>query len=75
VLHPGRVEGRPPAPLVILSELEIVALAVHSDSNAADAGPGAQPRPQRLQRAVVRGHSAAGEPDRRHEEPAAWVHY
>jgi DNA invertase Pin-like site-specific DNA recombinase len=31
VLHPGRVEGGPPASLVVLGQLQVVALPVHPD--------------------------------------------
>ena len=43
VLHPGRVEGCPPALLVILGELEIVALAGHADRYVPDARPRVEP--------------------------------
>jgi len=43
VLHPGRVEGRAPASVVVLSQLKIEALAVHPDGDVADAGPGVEP--------------------------------
>src|SRR6516165_12302753 len=33
MLHPGRVERGWPAPLIVLSELEIVALAVHASGD------------------------------------------
>ena len=39
VLHPGRVERRPPAALVALAQLEVEALAMHPHGDAADAGP------------------------------------
>jgi hypothetical protein len=35
MLHPGRVEGRAPAALVIPRELEVVALARHADRRLA----------------------------------------
>src|SRR2546426_12755268 len=44
VLHPGRVEGGPPALLVVPRELEIVALARHAPLDVADAAPRVQPR-------------------------------
>ena len=43
VLHAGRVEGRAPAALVVLRQLQIEALAVHPYGHAADAGPGVEP--------------------------------
>jgi hypothetical protein len=39
VLHPGRVERRPPALLVVPRELEIVALARHAHSDPPNARP------------------------------------
>jgi len=47
VLHPGRVERRAPAALVVLGALEIVALPVHSHGNVADARPRVEPRAER----------------------------
>jgi hypothetical protein len=43
MLHPCRVEGRAPSSLVVLRQLEVEALAVHPDGDAADALPGIQP--------------------------------
>src|SRR4029434_7281024 len=51
VLHPSRVERRPPALLVVASELEIIALVRHPDRDPADAGPRAQPGAERVERA------------------------
>src|SRR5437899_8978039 len=39
VLHPGRVERGPPASLVVLSQLLVVALAVHAHGDVANPGP------------------------------------
>src|SRR5262245_61172192 len=39
VLHSGRVEGRPPAALVIPRELKVVALVSHADRDPPDARP------------------------------------
>ena len=75
MLHAGRVERRAPATVVILRQLEVEALAVHSDGNVADAGPGVEPRAHRPERAVVRGHRARGESDCRPEELAALVEH
>ena len=50
---------------VLLGQLEIVALAVHPNGDAADTGPGVEPRPERPERAVVRGHRASYEAERR----------
>src|SRR5438128_1968945 len=60
VLHPGRVEGRPPALLVVPRELEVEALTGHPDGDVSDAGPGVEPGPKRPERAIVR---RAGKPD------------
>ena len=51
MLHPGRVEGGPPAPLVVTGELEIVALTRHAGGDRADAGPRSRAR-----NAAPRGH-------------------
>src|SRR4029453_17341551 len=75
VLHAGRVEGGSPAVLVAARELKVVALMRHPDRDPADAGPGAEPRPKRVQRAVVREHRAPGEAERRYEESAALVQH
>ena len=40
VFHPACVESRSPSALVVLSQLEVKALAMHPHRNAADAGPG-----------------------------------
>jgi hypothetical protein len=75
VLHPRRVEGRAPPAIVVLRQLQIVALAVHPDRDVADAGPRVEPGPERGERAVVRGHGAPGEAERRDEETAAFVEH
>src|SRR5262249_37880718 len=64
-----------PTAFIVLSELEIVALVVHAHGDVADAGPGIEPRAQRPQRAVVRGHRAAGVADCCPEELAALVEH
>jgi hypothetical protein len=46
VLHPGRVERRPPSALVGAGELQIVALARHADRDPPDASPGVEPGPK-----------------------------
>src|SRR2546427_705424 len=43
VLHPRRVEGRPPALPVVPRELKVVALACHADSDMTDTGPTVEP--------------------------------
>src|SRR5262245_23524032 len=75
MLHAGRVEGRPPAFLVVPRELEIVALAGHADGDVADAGPRIEPCAQSPEGAVVRGHCASGEAERRHQESTARVEH
>jgi hypothetical protein len=47
VLHPGRVERRPPPALVVARELKVEALARHADHDAPDVSPGVEPDPQR----------------------------
>jgi hypothetical protein len=54
VLHPGRVERRAPAALVVAGQLEIVALAGHADRDPADAGPGVEPGAQDVKGMVIR---------------------
>src|SRR5262249_45256426 len=53
VLHAGRVEGRPPAALVVLGQLEVEALAVHPGSDAPDTGPGIEPGAKRRESPVM----------------------
>ena len=55
--------------------LEIVALARHADGDSADAGPGVEPCAESVERAVVGGHRAPGEAERRYEESAALVEH
>src|SRR4030095_14121572 len=55
VLHTGRVEGRAPAALVVLSQLKVKALAVHPDGDVPDPGPRVEPGAERVEGAVVRG--------------------
>ena len=75
MLHPRRVERRAPAALVVLRQLQIEALAVHSDGHVADAGPRVQLRAKRPERSVVRGHGTSSESDCCPEELAAWVEH
>jgi len=75
VFHPGRVERRPPSALVVLSQLQIKALAVHPSGNVADAGPGIEPRSQSMERRMARGHRASGEANCGSEELAALVEH
>ena len=73
VFHPGRVEGRSPAALVLARELQIVALSRHPDDDVSDPGPRVEPGAESVERATARGHRAPGEPERRNEESAALV--
>jgi hypothetical protein len=75
VLHPRRIERRPPTSLIVLSQLQVVALAVHPDSDVSDTSPGVQPDAESLEGAVIRGHRASGEADNRTEELAALVEH
>jgi len=43
VLHPGRVEGCPPASVIVLSQLKVVALAVHPHRYSPNPSPRVQP--------------------------------
>src|SRR5215467_7163063 len=73
VLHARRVEGRAPALVVILSQLQVAALAMHTHRNAPDPRPRVQPRAQCPERTVVGGHGAPGESYSRSEKLAALV--
>jgi hypothetical protein len=75
VLHPGRIERRAPALLVIPRELKVVALAGHANSDPSDAGPRIQPAAQRLEGSVLRGHRAPGESDSSTQESATLVEH
>ena len=77
VLHRRRIESRPPASIVILRQLQVVALAVHARATC--------PMPDQessMQRTVIRKHRAPGEPDCcsqrlapliEHEKDATWA--
>jgi len=75
MLHPGRVERRAPASVVVLRTLQIEALAVHPHGDVTDARPRVEPRSERPQRPVIRRHRTAREPDRRTEELTALVEH
>jgi len=75
VLHPGRIEGRSPASLVILSQLQIVVLAVHADSDVPNDTPGVQPSAKCPEGPVIRGHGARDEPDSSTQELATGVEH
>src|SRR2546425_7135961 len=72
VLHPGRVEGRAPTALVVAGELKVVTLPGHADGDVSNPGPRVEPGPERVKRAVVRGHGAPGECECCAEELAAF---
>ena len=44
MLHSGDVERRPPAALVVLRELNVLALMVHPGDDVTDARPAREPR-------------------------------
>jgi hypothetical protein len=48
---------------------------VHADGDVADAGPGVEPGPERMKRAIVGGHGGRCEADCCAEELAAWVEH
>src|SRR5690348_9874608 len=73
VLHPRGVEGRSPAALVILRELEIVALTVHPHRDMANPSPRVEPGAKGPERPIIRGHGAPGEADSSTEELAVLV--
>src|SRR6185369_5862068 len=75
VLHARRVKRGAPASVVILSELKVVALAMHPHGDVPDAFPRVQPGAKRVQRAIVREHRTPGEAERRHQESAALVRH
>src|SRR4029450_474787 len=75
VLHPGRVEGRSPAALVIACELEVVTLVRHADRDPPDASPRVQPGAEGMEGAVIGGHRAPGEADSSTQELAALVEH
>ena len=58
VLHPGDVERRSPPALVVLRELDVVALAGASGDDVTNAGPGRKPRVKVAERGTVTFNSA-----------------
>src|SRR5262249_56164388 len=74
-LHAERVERRAPASVVVLGQLQVVALAMHAHGNAPDPRPRVEPRAQCPERTVVGGHGAPGEADRRTEKLPALVEH
>ena len=75
VFHPGRVEGRPPAALVVARELEVVPLVRHADCDPADAGPRVEPGAERPEGSVIRRSREGGESECCSEELAALVEH
>jgi len=73
VLHSRRVERRAPTPVIVLGQLQIVALAMHPHGHSPDAGPRVQPGTQRPESAVIRGQRKRGKSDCCPQELAAWV--
>ena len=73
VLHPGRVERRPPAALVVLGQLKVVALPVHPDSDASDACPRIEPCAEHPESPIMRGTGKTGEAECRDEKSATFV--
>ena len=65
VLHPGRVERRPPTAIVVLGQLQVIPLAVHPDGDVPDAGPGVEPGAECPERWVIGRRRAPGEADSR----------
>jgi hypothetical protein len=53
MLHPGRAKRRPPASLVVLSQLQIEALAVHPHRNAPNPSPRVQPGAENMDGSVL----------------------
>src|SRR4030095_7766708 len=75
MFHPSRVERRLPAALVGARELEVVALVSHAGRDVGGGRPRVEPRAQRPERAVVRGHGDSGESDCCTEKLAALVEH
>jgi hypothetical protein len=75
VLHPRRIERRPPASIILLSQLQVIALAVHVHCDVSDPSPRVQPRAESVEGAVRRGHGTPGESKCCPEELAALVEH
>ena len=69
VLHATRVERRAPATLVILGQLQIVALPVHPPRDIADTAPSVEPAVERVE--LGRARLKAGEAEGHGEKRAA----
>jgi hypothetical protein len=66
---------RPPARVVLLSQLQVVALAVHPHGDVADACSRVEPGPQRPERVIVVGQRVPGETECCSQELAALVEH
>jgi hypothetical protein len=75
MLHPGRVEGRAPAALVVARELEIEALARHPHGDVPDPGPGVEPGAERPEAKVIGRAREPGEAEGCSQDLAAWVEH
>jgi len=75
MLHPCRVEGGSPTSLIVLSELEIVALTMHSHGYSPNTIPGIQVAPEGPECSVIREHRTSTEPDGCTQELAALVEH
>src|SRR5438445_12801288 len=73
VFHPARVEGRAPASVIVLDQLQVVALAVHPHGHVPNSGLRVPPGAQGMQSTVIRGHRAPGEAECCPQELAALV--
>ncbi len=62
MLHPARVEGGPPALLVVTGELEVVALPRHAHSDVSDATPAVEPAMEGMNARAVAGLQGGGSP-------------
>ncbi len=75
MLHARGAERGPPAPVVILSQLEIVPLPMHPHRDVTNPGPRVQPRAEGVQRSVIRGHRERGKSDGSTQESSALVEH
>src|SRR5439155_1889479 len=75
MLHTARVERCSPAPFVITSELEVVAMTGHAALNVTDATPRIQPGAKGVHGAIVGGQRESGEAEGCPEELAALVEH
>ena len=65
----------PPASVIVLSQPQIVALAVHPHRDVPDPGPRIQPGAECVEGADIRRHGAPSESDSSTQERAAWVEH